>query len=1160
MIEEKFVKTGENQITAYEISDGEIVLQYLFEGQNKSLTVNFEMFSEDEKSFIKNSVKKNPILKEDFVNSKLNYYFFLYLNSHNIPIPLEEDIYTLFAPVENEKEKEFLALTFAVLIKQDPLLILDVKGFETDDFREELAKELLHVEKASVDYIDIDKVTVASSERQEPEYFRLKKLYSDEIFVNFPENPKHFEKKDFKSHLIEIYDLIRDEFDNVFGYESNFFARNCDFYCQFGKKDFTFFVSPTINFEIYLKSKGSMYRINKELSNVPVIEEDKLFIKKLTGLVVPKYIIYDYFLSFQSLIENDSISHSTRFYNYLTLLAKDIVQTLNFRPSIRTNPDNTFSVYYSVDFENPKLKLLLTSIINYASENFGYNPNTMQLVPKSQIKELLNDIINYMIYKILSLKAAKLKSNATAAMFIQNLPIKAVKNNKNYAIAIKEWLNCFNITQNPVKLMLTFDKDGEFDYKAMLSFNYQGEMLEIKKIFEREFEDNIALRISSQLTSASEYMPALSDIFASFGVYRPALNAIDIIKNLSKICSSLNDFNIDVFMPSELNSILRPKLSIKSKLKSTAKSDFINSLGSGASDIMYSLNDIMDFSYEISIGDEKLSKEEFLNLIKNSDELIKFKDKFVLLNEEQIKKILENLDKPIDKKLNKLELIHSVFSNEIDDFELNFEDAIRDAVKAHLNISEITTPQELNDVLRPYQQYGFKWLYSNISKGFGCCIADDMGLGKTVQILALVAKLKQDGLLTKPALVVCPTTLVGNWKKEVEKFTPSLQTSIYHGLNRRLDLKTDIIITTYGHLRIDLNDIKKHDWGMLIIDEAQSIKNPSTAQAKAIKSISTVCKIAVTGTPIENRLSELWSIFDFINKGYLGTMSDFQSKYAFNIEKMKQTDTAQKLQLVTSPFILRRLKTDKKIIDDLPEKIVFDEYCYLTPQQASLYESTLNSTMKLISDSTGINRRGMVLKLITSLKQICNHPANYLKNHDLTYDLSGKTKKIIAIMDNILQANEKVLIFTQYKEMGDILNKIIKEELHDKVLFFHGSLSRTEREDMIEKFQSDLETKVMILSLKAGGTGLNLTAATSVIHFDLWWNPAVEMQATDRTYRIGQDKNVTVHRLITLGTFEEKIDEILKSKQKLVDMSLYTGETMLGDLSDEEILEIFKLR
>src|SRR5574344_1176530 len=381
-------------------------------------------------------------------------------------------------------------------------------------------------------------------------------------------------------------------------------------------------------------------------------------------------------------------------------------------------------------------------------------------------------------------------------------------------------------------------------------------------------------------------------------------------------------------------------------------------------------------------------------------------------------------------------------------------------------------------------------------------MADDMGLGKTIQVISLVLKMKEEHQLKKPVLVICPTTLMGNWMKELQMFAPALDATIYHGPDRQLDVKHDVILTTYAIMRIDVEELKKQTWGMIIVDEAQNIKNPDTAQTLAIKMLKSDVKIAMTGTPVENRLTELWSIFDFINKGYLGTLKEFQKSYAIPIEKFKENSRASKLKMSASPFVLRRLKTDKHVISDLPEKMVLDEYCYLSKPQAILYEKTLNEMMDKISGFTGVNRRGNIFKLITALKQICNHPYQFLKSGEMSRELSGKMEKCVDLVQSIIDNNEKTLIFTQYKKMGDILCQILADECGVSPLFFHGSLNVNQRERLIEDFQNKPEDNVMILSLKAGGTGLNLTSATNVIHYDLWWNPPAEDQAPDRPYRI----------------------------------------------------------
>lgn len=530
-----------------------------------------------------------------------------------------------------------------------------------------------------------------------------------------------------------------------------------------------------------------------------------------------------------------------------------------------------------------------------------------------------------------------------------------------------------------------------------------------------------------------------------------------------------------------------------------------------------------------------------------------------MIDKEESQKIFEQIAKSNLKSMSRMELIHASLSGQLDQYDFDYDAAFARVLADFTKPVEMTVPKTLKGELRPYQEIGLKWLWTNVSKGFGSCMADDMGLGKTIQVISLLLKMKEENKLKKPVLVICPTTLMGNWMKELQMFAPNLDAVIYHGADRQLEVNHDVILTTYAIMRIDVEELKKHAWSVIIVDEAQNIKNPDTAQTLAIKMLKSDVKVAMTGTPVENRLTELWSIFDFINKGYLGSLKEFQKSYAIPIERFKENSRASKLRMSISPFVLRRLKTDKHVISDLPEKMVLNEYCYLSKVQAVLYEKTLNEMMTKISGFTGINRRGNIFKLITALKQICNHPYQFLKTGEMNKEMSGKMEKCIDLVQSIIDRDEKTLIFTQYKEMGDILCKVISQECNTEPLFFHGSLTVSQREELIEKFQTEKDSRVMILSLKAGGTGLNLTSATNVIHYDLWWNPAVEDQATDRTYRIGQDKNVMVHRMITLGTFEEKIDEMLKSKKELADLAVYEGEKIITELSDEEIYEIFTL-
>ena len=669
---------------------------------------------------------------------------------------------------------------------------------------------------------------------------------------------------------------------------------------------------------------------------------------------------------------------------------------------------------------------------------------------------------------------------------------------------------------------------------------------------------DIARIIEKQLNYANRYMPELEELFEDEDKLALDLDLNQVYKIITQTAYYLQKAQIEVILPKELTNIVVPRASINAKVK-TSRSKELADIFNNNSSSKISLDDILDFSYEVAIGNEKLSVEEFNKLIEGQNGLIKYKNKYVLVDKEDTKKIFEQIAKANFKSMSRMELIHAAMSGQLDQYDFDYDEAFAKVIQDFNKPVEVTPPEGLKGELRPYQMTGLKWLWTNITKGFGACMADDMGLGKTIQVISLILKMKEENKLDKPVLVICPTTLMGNWMKELQLFAPNLDAVIYHGADRQLDVNHDVILTTYAIMRIDVEELKKHAWSVIIVDEAQNIKNPDTAQTLAIKMLKSDVKIAMTGTPVENRLTELWSIFDFINKGYLGSLREFQKSYAIPIERFKEHSRAGKLRMSISPFVLRRLKTDKHVISDLPEKMVLNEYCYLSKVQAVLYEKTLNEMMTKISGFTGVNRRGNIFKLITALKQICNHPYQFLKSGEMGREMSGKMEKCIDLVQSIIDNDEKTLIFTQYKEMGDILCKVIAQECNTEPLFFHGSLTVPQREELIEKFQTDKDSKVMILSLKAGGTGLNLTSATNVIHYDLWWNPAVEDQATDRTYRIGQDKNVMVHRMITLGTFEEKIDEMLKSKKELADLAVYEGEKIITELSDEEIYEIFTL-
>ena len=978
--------------------------------------------------------------------------------------------------------------------------------------------------------------------------FSFKKNNVDELFFNLSENPEGFKNKDFRYTLSLIYQTVEDEFEGVF-LSPNAPSRNTNFYLINDKDKLSFFVTPTNNFQFYLKTKGSLFRFKSEIMNDEV------------GYAMGLDLVMDYFGGFGNVVDLQDLTPTFIYLNKLTYFVMKLIEKLYFIPTIKRN-NTMFRIVYEPIFNTKQI----ARIINQFEENIPQDLFIKGEKPKNFVNDFIYNYLNYVIYKFLSIKAYKFKDVKSGTYMVKDLEQKAVMKGQDIAENISEWFDELYLGKYDVIPFFKISKlenEEIFRLKVHIKNRKTGEDVLIDKLYTEETifdakSSDIARIVEKQLNYAIRYMPELENLFEDEDKLALDLNLNEVYKIITQTAYYLQKAQIEVVLPKELTNIIVPRASINAKVK-TSRSEDLADIFNNNSSTKISLDDILDFSYEIAIGNERLSVEEFNNLIEGQNGLIKYKNKYVLIDQEDTKKIFEQIAKANFKSMSRMELIHAAMSGQIDQYDFDYDEAFAKVIQDFNKPIEVTPPKTLQGELRPYQMTGLKWLWTNISKGFGACMADDMGLGKTIQVISLILKLKEENKLDKPILVVCPTTLMGNWMKEIQMFAPSIDAVIYHGTDRKLDLKHDVILTTYAIMRIDIEELKKQNWSVIIIDEAQNIKNPDTSQTLAVKMLKSDIKIAMTGTPVENRLTELWSIFDFINHGYLGSLKEFQKGYAIPIERFKENSRATKLKMSVSPFVLRRLKTDKNVISDLPEKMVLNDYCYLSKSQAILYEKTLNEMMDKISGFTGINRRGNIFKLITALKQICNHPYQFLKGGEMNKELSGKMEKCISTVQNIIENKEKTLIFTQYKEMGDILCKVIAEECNTEPVFFHGSLTVPQREELIGKFQNEDDCRVMILSLKAGGTGLNLTSATNVIHYDLWWNPAVEDQATDRTYRIGQDKNVMVHRMITLGTFEEKIDEMLKAKKELADLAVYEGEKIITELSDEEIYQIFTL-
>ncbi len=505
------------------------------------------------------------------------------------------------------------------------------------------------------------------------------------------------------------------------------------------------------------------------------------------------------------------------------------------------------------------------------------------------------------------------------------------------------------------------------------------------------------------------------------------------------------------------------------------------------------------------------------------------------------------------------------------------------SLEASLEVRE--SPPGFVGRLRPYQQRAVAWIELLERTGLGACLADDMGLGKTATVLAVLQSERAAGGRRRrpggapggagrpgrgapgPTLVVCPTSVVGNWRAEAERFTPELRVAVHHGAGRRRGdelaeqvAASDVVITTYPLVQRDRASLAAVPWHRIVLDEAQQVKNPGAKQTRAVRSIPASRRLALTGTPVENHLGDLWSIMELLNPGLLGSEQAFRQHFAVPIERFGAEDVAAQLRTLTGPFVLRRLKTDRTIIDDLPEKLETTEHCALTREQATLYQAVVDEMLERIASADGIDRKGLVLATLLRLKQVCNHPAQFLGDGSAVGGRSGKLERTVEILDAVREAGEKALVFTQFAEMGVMLQRHLQERLGCRVSFLHGGVPRARRDAMVAELQApDGLVPVMVLSLKAGGTGLNLTAANHVVHFDRWWNPAVEQQATDRAYRIGQRRDVQVRTLVCAGTVEERIAEMIESKRALADRVVGTGEAWLTELSTDELAAVLAL-
>jgi SNF2 family DNA or RNA helicase len=606
------------------------------------------------------------------------------------------------------------------------------------------------------------------------------------------------------------------------------------------------------------------------------------------------------------------------------------------------------------------------------------------------------------------------------------------------------------------------------------------------------------------------------------------------------------------------------------KMRLTARASVSSSKLKASSGL--SLDEVVRVDWQVALGGETIGLAELQALAKLKAPLVRVRGQWIELSADEIQAALD-FWKRKGSQTSARDVVKMALRDasragalEVDGVEASgWLGELLARLGDARGVEELPPPEGLRATLRPYQVRGYSWLEFLRQWGFGACLADDMGLGKSVQTLALLERdWRANG--RRPSLIVCPTSVVANWQKEAARFTPGLPVMVHHGTTRtkgvafrKAAAKHAIVVSTYALLHRDAETLASVEWRGVILDEAQNVKNAETKQARAARALPADFRVALTGTPVENNVGDLWSIMEFLNPGWLGTQAEFRRRFFLPIQTSRDPEATARLKRMTGPFVLRRLKTDKSVIADLPEKLEMRVFCTLTKEQASLYQAVADEAAEMLEDVSGMKRRGLVLATLVKLKQVCNHPAQFLGDNSSISGRSGKLSRLTEMLEEALAEGDRALVFTQFAEMGEILKRHLQESFGREALFLHGGVPKRQRDSMVERFQSAGGPRVFVLSLKAGGTGLNLTAANHVFHFDRWWNPAVENQATDRAFRIGQTRNVQVHKFVCAGTLEEKVDEMIEAKKEVAERVVGTGESWLTELSTAELKDLFAL-
>ena len=1112
-----------------------------------NVSVEFKQFSQKEKNIIIKTIYENPPIFSALLNHKLPSELYIML--------LDEGI-NVFPSSHSDLETSCNCPDYAVICKhiagliymialeidKDPFLVFKIQGLDLlDNLNFQLENNDIKDISQLFNHEDNEKIGKA-------DFSNIPNLH-EQIFTLLDDDPV-FYKKNFKSILDNIYKSMPRFLKR---YHENYTRQDyLKFYNSVVKLDFECdsFKGEEDEYDVWLENiflkrwqmpnqwKDFNFNINNNYDISRIITQGN------TPLSVncDEYSLIGFFTELSE-SHIDKFNENIQFLNTIYLFTLELIKNHAIIPELFKS-GNTYHIRWIPAIFDKNISEIVDLLTNDCPEDIIQFKNR-KISKKDQIIVAVSLFVNGFFHDYLKYGTAKVIQNnfqeKIFKLFFCNS--QKFKNETTLINSVNQWLSKFQINSRDYNLFLLIEESSN------------GFILDIKVNDEMESINDVINNTQNKVLKTN----LLKDTYTINEIFPDFQNTLNFNENLELGLDDFTNFflnilplfeimGLTVILPKSLKKIFKPKLIL----------DVANVKNENS---YISFDDLTNFDWKVAIGNTSCTISEFKKLAEKSKGLVKIANDFVMLDEREIKTLIKQIDK-LPEKLNKHEMMKALLSGEIKEREVGVEGDFDKLIENIRDVEEINVPNNVLANLRHYQETGYSWLVQNIKAGFGSILADDMGLGKTLQVLSAIEYFKQEGYLEKEkVLVIAPTSLLTNWQKEIEKFTPNLTSYIFHGPGRRFTKKQyDIYLTSYGIIRNSVEKFKKRKWFLTVVDEAQNIKNPQTNQTKAIKSIKSKHRIAMSGTPVENRLSEYWSIFDFTNKGYLNSLKQFRKNYILPIEKEKNQHVLDNFRKITMPFILRRVKTDKNIIDDLPDKIVNDMYCNLTKKQIALYKETLDSSINEVEKNDGIKRKGLVLKLINSLKQICNHPSQFTKSQSKSIFDSGKMEMLVGILENIIQADEKVLIFTQYVQMGEIIQKLVEEKFNEEVLFLHGSLSRKKRDEIVNKFQNNIQNKIFIVSLKAGGTGLNLTSASNVIHYDLWWNPAVENQATDRAYRIGQKNNVMVYRLITKGTFEEKINKMIYDKNELAKLTVGNGESFITEMNTNELKDMLKLR